>query len=65
MDWISTDSELPDGEVLVWVGGRFHIAVIKLIARNGEPIHQFEDARSGEIIEWPEYWMALPPFEGP
>ena len=55
--WISTKSELPDREVLVWTGCRFAIAAP---ARRADGSEFFMDAHTDKILDWPSHWMPLP-----
>lgn len=60
MTWIASDSQLPEGEVLVVSRGRYHVAVLVASLKEGETAHQFMDARSDKVIDWPSHWMRLP-----
>ncbi|MFL6858677.1 MAG: hypothetical protein ACJ8DZ_01270 [Allosphingosinicella sp.] len=50
---------MPDGEALVWTGGRAVVAIL-LPADEGSPRPTFLDARTDDILEWPTHWMPLP-----
>ena len=58
-DWISTGSQLPGGDALVWSGGRY--AVASQVTRPDGTIF-FMEAHSDCVLEWPTHWMPLPPL---
>lgn len=56
-DWISTASDLPTGEALIWSGGRFAVGV--LVTRpDGTKL--FMEKHSDCVLDWPSHWMKLP-----
>lgn len=57
-DWISTGSQLPGGDALVWSGGRH--AVASQVTRPDGTIF-FMEVHSDCVLEWPTHWMPLPP----
>ena len=54
--WIKTSDALPSGEVLVYVDGTFHIAVL-VSAAGGDPA--FMDVHSSDLLAWPSHWTSL------
>jgi hypothetical protein len=60
MHWMPLGEDLPEGQVLVWTGGR-PVVAIAMPADAGSPKPTFLDARTDDILEWPSHWMPLPP----
>lgn len=60
MEWMPLGEDPPEGEVLVWTGGRRVVAYV-MRPDAGSPKPTFHDARTDDILEWPTHWMKLPP----
>jgi len=62
MGWISTDVELPSGEVIVWVESKMRIAVFVRPSPESDDCERFfMDPNSDELLPWPSHWHTLPP----
>ena len=61
MGWQLVEGELPQGEVLVWSGGRRVVAQL-IPADEHSPQPLCIDPRTDDILAWPTHWMPLPPL---
>ena len=59
MHWIPTADALPDGEALLWSGGRFRIGIL-VEPLSGDPTPAFMDSSNDDLLAWPSHWCELP-----